>query len=267
MTAQTLQGLNVLVTRPRHQQQALCDAIESLGGRALSFPLIEVVPLDQVIAIENVKCKLNALDKYQVLIFISSNAAQFGAYWLSRCEVQIPADVTVLAAGPSTAQTVSALLQCSVAHPEAGMTSEDLLNLPELKDIDEKCVAIFRGVGGRELLASTLTERGAHVEYLEVYQRQSIAYHPDELARLVDSEGIDVLTVTSAQALERLNELAGDNKAQLSLIPLIVPSTRIAELAKQKGFAHVRNANGADEHSLLTALEDLAGVADTRDED
>ena len=263
MTAQTLQGLNVLVTRPLHQQQALCDAIESLGGRAVSFPLIEIVPLDQAADIANLKRRLDALEKYQLLIFISSNAAQFGAYWLSRCEVQIPPAVTVLAAGPRTAQTVSALLECSVVHAAAGMTSEDLLNLPELQDVNEKSVAIFRGIGGRELLASTLSERGAQVDYLEVYQRQSIAYVPDELSRLLNAEGIGVLTVTSGQALERLIELASDNKAQLSLIPLIVPSTRIAEQAKQRGFTQVRNANGADEHSLLSALEDLASVADT----
>lgn len=258
MTAQTLQGLNVLVTRPLHQQQSLCDAIESHGGRALSFPLIEIIPLDQASDIESLKSKLDVLGEYQMLIFISSNAAQFGAFWISRCEVQIPPDVTVLAVGPSTARTVSTLLECSVVHSDTGMTSEDLLTMPELTDVNDKRVAIFRGIGGRELLASTLSERGARVDYLEVYQRRSIEYEADELARLVDSAEIDVVTVTSGQALERLTALASDNKAQLSLIPLIVPSIRIAEKAQQQGFTHVRNAMGADEDSMLAALQDLA---------
>ena len=267
MSSTILQGMNVLVTRPLHQQQSLCDAIESCGGQTTRFPLIEVLPLTEVGDIAAVEKRISGLDKYQMLIFVSSNAARFAANWISHCGVSLPPQLLVIAIGPSTARSVSTMLGCSVIHAASGMTSETILALPELSDIDGKRIAIVRGKGGRELLATELSARGATIEYLEVYQRQSVNHAPDVLSGLLENNDFNVITISSGEALQLLTELVGDNNAQLSLIPLVVPSERIAEQARARGFTVIKNANGADEQSMLAALQHLVADADTREKD
>ena len=44
MTDTPLQGVGVLVTRPRPQARELVAAIQKSGGNAVQFPVIEIVP-------------------------------------------------------------------------------------------------------------------------------------------------------------------------------------------------------------------------------
>ncbi|MDP6413577.1 MAG: uroporphyrinogen-III synthase [Gammaproteobacteria bacterium] len=264
MSSTILQGMNVLVTRPLHQQQSLCDAIESCGGETTRFPLIEILPLTEEGDITAIEKQISGLNRYQILIFVSSNAARFAADWISHCGVSLPQQLLVIAIGPSTARSVSTLLECPVIHAASGMTSETILALPELSDIAGKRIAIVRGKGGRELLATELSARGATIEYLEVYQRQPVNHAPDMLSGLLENNDFNVITISSGEALQLLTELVGDNNAHLSLIPLIVPSERIAELARAHGFTAIKNANGADEQSMLAALQHLVSDADTK---
>ena len=57
----SLTNLRVLVTRPAHQAQALCKQIQRFGGNVLSFPVLEIKPLEVVLPVE----------AYDLLIFIS----------------------------------------------------------------------------------------------------------------------------------------------------------------------------------------------------
>ena len=69
---------------------------------------------------------------------------------------------------------------------------------------------------------------------------------------------MNAFTITSGEALVQLSELAVDNKATLSLIPLVVPSARLADQAEKLGYKIVRNSNGADDASMLATLRDIA---------
>ena len=138
------------------------------------------------------------------------------------------------------------------------MSSEDLLALPVLVDVAEKRIAIVRGRGGRELLAQTLRARAAVVDYLEVYQRQPAAIQQEEFRRQLVEHSVNVLTITSGESLHSLVHALGDNNAEMSLLPLLVPSSRVAEQALRAGFNSVINADGADESSFIAALRSLA---------
>jgi uroporphyrinogen-III synthase len=138
------------------------------------------------------------------------------------------------------------------------MTSEDLLELPELKRVKGKRIGIFRGQGGRDLLADTLRSRGGEIDYLEVYRRLSVHYDAKEFCASLRTEAVNVLTITSAESLFKLDSLVRDNKEEWGLIPLLVPSARLAQQAEQSGFGHVINTEGADTMSFVAALELLA---------
>ena len=264
MNLASLQGLNVLVTRPTPQQQSIREAIESLGGHVIHFPLIDIVPLRGTENIQELEQKVRALDSYQVLIFVSTNGARLGKKWFSNYAAKIPDKIDVIAVGPTTAKMVSTLFECPVMHSDTGMTSEDILSLPVLKEIVGKHIGIVRGKGGRELLAMELCQRGAIVDYFEVYQREIHVYEPEELINVMNCEQINVVTITSGEALARFSDLAIDNKAALSLIPLVVPSARLASQAEQLGYKVVRNSNGADNSSMLTVLKDIASNGSIR---
>ena len=66
-----LSGVTVVVTRPSHQAEILCQSIEALGATALRFPVIEIRPSSNP---ERLKAQLDHLANFQLAIFISANA-------------------------------------------------------------------------------------------------------------------------------------------------------------------------------------------------
>src|SRR5262249_7154458 len=58
--------ITVLITRPRHQSQNLCDSITALGGNAIICPTIDI----RIIAQPQL-----LLHQYDIAIFVSANAA------------------------------------------------------------------------------------------------------------------------------------------------------------------------------------------------
>lgn len=256
-----LSGLRVLVTRPDPQHQTTCSAITGEGGAAFHFPLIKIEAISSDEAIQSIKSKIENLDHYQVLIFISNNAAYYGANWITEFWPQFPVGVQVVAVGPSTARKVSSELNCTVVHSEQGASSENILDLDQLKEVAGKKIAIFRGIGGRELLAETLLSRGAEVDYFEVYQRTPADNSSEQLASTLVAENINVISVTSSESLHRLVDLINTSNLADSVvkkIPLIVPSSRVAEIAKQLGFFAVKIAKGAEVEATINALQELA---------
>ena len=256
-----LSDLRVLVTRPLHQHASLCSAIEDNGGEAKHFPLFAIEPVNEPILVQQIKTKVENLDNYQLIIFISTNAVKYGAPWINDYWQRFPVGVGVLAMGPSTARKVSIELDCGVVTSDAGASSEDILLLDELADISGSKVAIVRGIGGRELLAESLRQRGAGVDYIEVYRRMPTQKSGEELATVFRQENINIFVVTSGESLARLDRLIKDT-VQLAhtirSIPIIVPSNRVAKDAAQLGYTKVKLALGADDEAIINALQEIA---------
>ena len=112
----------------------------------------------------------------------------------------------------------------------------------------------MRGEGGRELIAETLRQRGVTVDYLELYRRVRPQYPAGTLTRLIEQEHLNALLVSSAQGLDNLCQLAAGAWAELARLPLLVPSPRVAELARAAGARQVIDCRGASAAAVLTAL-------------
>jgi uroporphyrinogen-III synthase len=253
----SLSGLTVLITRPSNQVESLRRAIESGGAKVLSLPLIEIRALNDAQAIQDLKDKVLQLDCYQSLIFVSNNAVSFGGEVINNYWPQFPLKVDVIAVGPTTAEAASERFACEVIQPSSGMTSEDILRLPQLQDVSEKKIGIVRGQGGRELLADTLRERGAIVDYLEAYSRTPIDYTSADFCNRLLEAGVNVLTVSSGESLDRLTHLLVDNRKKLQQLNLLVPSQRVGRQAENAGYQQVHSASGADPLSFVSALGEL----------
>lgn len=223
MADRPLHGVGVLVTRPRTRVTELVNAIEEQGGRAYCFPVMEIAPFD-----ENVVHKHAAeMEKPDVVIFISRNAVEYGIRYTDGGEIAV--------IGPATAKAVEAAGRVVDIQPSSGYDSEHLLAEAALQNIAGKHIRIIRGANGRELLAETLTERGATVEYLPVYERRLPEVGLETLADLESRwrQGeINVVTVMSVQSLRNLARiLPAWCVAQLSTTPLVTPAGRVLKEA------------------------------------
>lgn len=249
-----LEDLNVLLTRPSNQVSSLVAAVTQLGARVCQLPLIEIEVVKDEKKLQIIKNRIVNLDSYELAIFISTNAATLGIQWIEKYWPQLPAGLSAFAVGPSTAAVLEKL-DWSVLHPLKGVTSEDLLVLPQLEQIAGKKVALFRGEGGRELIAETLRGRGATVDYIELYRRTEPQYTSEYFSSLLAQQAVNLIVITSMQMLDALVLLVGDNKELLCLIPLLVPSSRVLQCARQAGFKQVLNMDGANDDAILQSLQ------------
>lgn len=245
--APPLTGLSVLVTRPRGQGTALCEAIARLGGEAIDFPALDIEPLADVIA---------PVGSYDLVLFLSANAVRHGAA-LVRDIVQTAA-TKVAALGRASAAALEAAGISVHVLPEAGSRSEDLLAHPALQIAPQR-VLLVRGIGGRELLIETLTAAGAQVDVLEVYRRIPATHSAAEIAALEQrwrEQDISVVTATSVDTLQALlTTLSADGIELLRQTPILTVSARVGVAAQQLGLrGECLIAPRADDAALLGTL-------------
>ena len=247
MTDDELAGAGVLVTRPEHQAGPLVDAIEAAGGRAVRFPAIDISPLPA----EAVDAAAAGLHDPDIAIFVSPNAVRHG--------LDHGGAARVAAVGPATAAALEAAGRPAHIRPQGGFDSEHLLAEPELNDVAGRVVRIIRGQSGRELLADTLRERGAVVEYLTVYTRRPARPGAAALTRLEAdwcAGGIDAVTIMSVETLVNLVSLlpaACKNRLRQTL--LVTPAERvIIEATKQFPGIPTALAAGTSPQDIVRAI-------------
>ena len=260
MVSVTLKNKRILVTRPAHQAKQLCRLISDVGGTAVVFPTIEIRPVLDSKKLSDCFANIN---QYDFVIFVSRNAvAAVFQYYLNKDDLN-PGNIQLLAIGSGTASALSELSMSDVLHAGVQADSESLLLLPELDSelVRNKKVLIVRGIGGRELLADNLKQRGALVDYAEVYQRALPEYDIQQSRELWQNEQPDAVIISSNEGLENLLKLTADvDQEKLFKTRLIVMSTRNAELAKQAGFvSETVIAKEKNDEGLLSALLELVG--------
>lgn len=230
-----LAGVGIVVTRPARQAAGLTAQLAALGATPIVFPAIAILPPADDASLVRAHAELAS---YDAAIFISGNAAEYGApgAW--------PAGVVAYATGPGTAAALRAVGVPDVAIPQTTFDSEGLLGLPALANVKGKRIAIFRGEGGREHLASALRARGARVDGIECYRRVRPA-SADGLAEALLQGRAHALTVTSSEGLDNLCALL-DERALVALraIPAFVPHPRIEAHARDLGFHAVTTGSG-----------------------
>lgn len=251
-----LQTLSVLVTRPQGQASSLLADIEAAGGKASHCPVIDIVELNDADQLQHCKQTIMALDEFQHVIFISTNAVHYGMEWIHQYWPQLPVDIHWHGIGKKTvAQLIEQGVPCSPYALDGAMNSEALLQTKRLQQLAQQKVLIIRGVGGRDYLAEQLTQRGADVSYAECYRRVLPALADGELVALLKQQAINTVCLNSGESVTNFYQLMGDNK--ISDITIVVPGDRVAAIAKQLGFSSIAIADNASDQSMLKALYNL----------
>ncbi len=246
----------MLVTRPAHQAQRLCELIEVRGGQAVLHPVLEITEPEDPAVLAHI---IERLDDFDIAIFISVNAVH-QALNVILAQRPLPLHLRLATVGLRTAGELGQFGLCADICPHERFNSEALLELAEMRAVAGKNIVIFRGEGGREFLADTLKQRGANVEYAQVYRRVKPQADCAVLLNALEQDKIDIITVTSNEGLCNLFEMVGvAGQARLRRIPLAVISERTATLARELGFHHPACVStAACDEALLEAIVNAA---------
>lgn len=245
MASQPLAGLNILITRPREQAGELVQRIALAGGNPILFPLLEISPVSDS---QQLKELVARLEEFHLAIFISPNAVRYGMQAIGGAAA-LPAHLKIATVGQGSAKALRELGLREIIAPSDRFDSEALLALPELQQVVDRRIVIFRGDGGRELLGDTLRARGATVEYAECYRRS----RPQQSVAALQVP-VDAVTITSSEALANLWEMLDPAmRERFAAIPLFSPHERITAAADQLGWRNVVPTASGDD-GLVDAL-------------
>lgn len=241
----SLAGRSIVVTRPQAQAAPLVEAIAAAGGQPLLFPLLEIFPAVDGLALNEA---IAHLADYALLVFISPNAVSHSVPAIL-ARGAWPAGLRPAAVGPGTVKALAAHGVTGCLAPTERFDSEALLALPELasSQLHGRRVLILRGDGGRELLADTLRERGATVDCVTCYRRSAPSGDAAPLLAAWHAGRLDAVTVSSSEALRHLLAMLDDEgRGFLQKTPLFVPHARIAETARTLGLNNIVLTEAAD---------------------
>ena len=261
MTERTgrLHGVRVLVTRPESAAGRLAEAFAAEGAVAACVPAIVIAPVVDTSTAERLRDRLADVS---AAVFTSVNAVD-GFFGLVPGAAKDRLPPVVLAVGRATAKALHSRGAAGVHTPSDRPDSEGLLACPPLaaRRVAGRLVAIVKGEGGRDLLARELSRRGAEVIEANVYRRKA----PERLADMLEGvrESIDVVTATSAEALENLLDAAPWTASWLARRIVVTASERIAGIARARNLSQVAVARGADAASIVEATaRAVVGLSD-----
>lgn len=240
----------MLVTRPKHQAEALCRLLAEHGFEPLRFPTIAIEPIENP---EPARASLQRLPEYDWVFFISANAVEYAFKLLDGAWPVCSAKVAAI--GKKTALRLQNRGLVIDLVPEKRFTTENLIATLDAAAVKGTRCLIVKGVGGRDALAALLEERGARVDNVAVYRRGLPRTSTDAVQSELKSDGIGFITITSQLALDNLFALLGPaGAAAIQQTPLVVISERIADYARQCGCRQVLLATQASDEGLVETL-------------
>ena len=245
----------VLITRPDERGKQLVDWLNQAGIVALYLPLFNI---EAGAELADLPIKLAQLKEGDYVLAVSKSAVDFAAKTLSDTGFHWRKDLHYFTVGHRTAQYLACQTEGTVRYPLSVETSEGLLNLPAMQNLNNKTVLILRGNGGREYFAQQAKLRGAQIEYLECYHRTPICYNNEEQTSICKRSGVQTIVATSLETVRALLELVPETEHPwLKDCRLVTVSRRIANFAEQIGWKRTVIAPRADNQSLLDILLEI----------
>ena len=250
-----LQGLTLVVTRPRGQAVRTSATLRAAGAEVIAFPVLDITPIKASIASRD-------LSTASGIIFVSANAVAHGVPVLRRGG-EIKAATEIFAIGRATAAALAEAGFKDVVSPQQSIDSEGLLAMPQLLRVEGRHMILVKGAsepGGRRLLEQVLAARGARVTVLECYRRAPLvadAAAREGLRNSLAAGGRYGCFALSVETLDSLmNIFSSMNISPQSQMVLLVPNPRVADAARTHGFDKIFEVPLA-ESALVPALTRL----------
>lgn len=188
----------------------------------------------------------HSIDK---VIVVSNNAVIHG---LNLILPLLAPNTLFFAIGQATAQTIHT--EKKVFTPSLA-NSESLLELPILQTITGQKILLFKGSGGRTLLAETLQKRGGILYTIDCYERKPIVH--DLTLQLIfwRSKQVQQIIVSSVESMHALiSQVPTEWHAWLKQLTWVVTSTRLAKAVQASGFNKMKQAQQFSVSALTNVL-------------
>jgi len=250
--------MRVIVTRPAAQASTWVRSLAQRGIEAVALPLIDIAPPADVAA---VAAAWHALASQRLAVFVSPNAAQ-AFFEHGPPGVSWPRSTRAASVGPGTTQVLQALgvPAASIvepAHDSAQFDSESLWAQLRGEDWSAAQVLIVRGDGGRDWLADTLREHGAHVSFVAAYRRVAPRFDGAAARMLDDAIARPDEHVWLFSSSEAIDHLVASRAGPWSQARAIATHPRITQRARDAGFGAV-HASRPTLEAVVACIQSLA---------
>ncbi len=244
----------ILITRPRAQAGDFAEKLRTAGFEPIFFPVIEIRPMENNVALERALAKLEC---YDWMVFTSVNAVDVVFNRLTKGEKGVgERGVRVAAIGPKTADALRVRGVTPDFVPEE-YVAESIL--PGLGDLRGKWVLLPRAEIARKALPQAIAEAGGVPHEISVYQTLPVQPDPECLAAL--KSGVDVITLTSPSTVQNFVAIAQQN----GLDPLHLPGNPLfacigpitEQAAREEGLANLVVAKEYTTEGLIEVISNL----------
>lgn len=222
--------------------------IHTAGGIAVELATVAIQPT-QLTWLNEFK----SIEDLQQIIFISKNAVRHFFAGLKTCNLEIADKIEITCIGTATANLLEEFDYTADYIPQ-NSTSESLLELANLQNVANKSILLVKGIGGRTAIADELTNRGANLSAIEVYERIIPNFDKKLVNSIWQEDLVDIILFTSRQAMINTFSIFGDDAhAWLITKPCLVISPRLAAAAQDLGIKKIISA------SYKTIIEAIEG--------
>ena len=268
MTAKSLAGWRILVTRPSHQAFALSNPLRQRGAEVIEIPTIEIASAGSYAALDHA---LIQIDHYDTLILTSVNGAEvlFARYNRLGLPIVDMRHLLVVAIGPATARAIqSEGLGVSVV-PEK-YVAESVVEALRGKLYKNSRVLLVRAKVARDILPEELRKMGASVDVIEAYQTKAPEGARERLKEIFanPAKRPHVVTFTSSSTATNFLSLVGQSRQEwLRDVRLASIGPVTSATLRQAGVEPDLEAREYTMEGLVTALEQFVASHSRRPPD
>jgi uroporphyrinogen-III synthase len=239
-----------LLCCPRPRLAALAQSLAENQIMSLPLPLMDFAPDPEKLA-----WLTTHINNYAYVILNSPTVIEYSSAAIK--QAYRPKFFTV---GQASADKLRSLTSQEVIYPEMASGSLALLTekLQHLKLIQQE-VLIVKGDLGNLTLPLALETNGISWHALEIYRRIRLALEPGYLKKILISEGLRGIIITSSMLVEWLlsEAQAEDCLDLLSRLTFITLHSQIAQALTDAGMAKVLVTKQADRRSIAELIRNL----------
>jgi len=247
-------GKRVVVTRTRKQAGELSVQLRKLGADALELPTIRIEPVKDQPAlrafVEDAHC-------YDWIIFTSPNGVEhyFDKFFEVFSDARSIGGTRIAAVGPGTAKKLLEYRFATDLLPAGNFVAEGLIQAFQKEtSVEHLRVLWVRAEVARPELAEFFQREGAILDEAVVYRTVPETEDITGAAQILQEEGADVITFTSASTVEHFMEMKIPLPEGIR-IASIGPVT--SEAAKAHGLKVDIEAKEHNIPGLVTAVREL----------